>query len=263
MKVVILTRDEPPSRYLVSHLNPEHSYTIILESEQQLDVLLRRLRRNIRRHGFVRGSLAFVGFLIELPLLLRETRSFNSDVSKHCAGFAFPESSVLHETDSVNNPDVLKWLDEIEPDAIVVYGTRIISPPLIEWAESHRVPIVNWHCGITPEYRGVKSELYCIVNREPEMLGSTVHHLSRGIDSGDVVVQRTLPLSDYSEGDLLNPAFLRCRNVELSVELLNEFLIGVEQKKIPSLSTEGRKSRLYSTPRLKTYRKLREMRQGR
>lgn len=59
---------------------------------------------------------------------------------------------------------------------------------------------LNVHAGRLPHYRGRNVVNWAIINGERE-IGVTVHHMDDGIDTGDVVLQRTLPIGwtdDYA-----------------------------------------------------------------
>jgi folate-dependent phosphoribosylglycinamide formyltransferase PurN len=79
-------------------------------------------------------------------------------------------------------------LKTIDPACIVVAGTRILSR---EFLQSLRCPIINIHAGITPLYRGVHGAYWALAEKRPELCGVTVHHVDAGIDTGEVLAQKT------------------------------------------------------------------------
>jgi methionyl-tRNA formyltransferase len=81
--------------------------------------------------------------------------------------------------------------------------------------------MLNIHSGLSPYYRGTWSYGWPIVNREPEYIGVTVHHVSAGIDAGDIIYQ-TKPLLE--KDDDLNAIFLKviAEGIELMVKAIEE-----------------------------------------
>jgi methionyl-tRNA formyltransferase len=81
--------------------------------------------------------------------------------------------------------------------------------------------MINIHSGLSPYYRGTWSYGWPIVNREPEYTGVTVHHVSAGIDAGDIIYQ-TKPLLE--KDDDLNAIFLKviAEGIELMVKAIEE-----------------------------------------
>jgi methionyl-tRNA formyltransferase len=86
-----------------------------------------------------------------------------------------------------NSPDCLETLRDYGPDLLVLGGTRIIRPPLL------KVPslgTVNAHPGLLPQLRGSSSVGWALYKDLP--VGSTVHYVDVGIDTGPVLLRRKL-----------------------------------------------------------------------
>ena len=76
---------------------------------------------------------------------------------------------------------------------VVVHGTRIIPARVLE---SLGCPVVNMHAGITPRYRGVHGGYWALAERHPEWVGTTVHLVDPGIDTGGILAQATFDVTD-------------------------------------------------------------------
>jgi methionyl-tRNA formyltransferase len=75
------------------------------------------------------------------------------------------------------------------PDVAVLGGTRIIKPHLLE------IPprgIINCHPGLLPRLRGSASVGWALYHDLPQ--GATAHFIDPGIDTGDIIVRRELPV---------------------------------------------------------------------
>ncbi len=80
-------------------------------------------------------------------------------------------------------------LEELSPDLGVLGGTRIISDKIL------RVPkdgMLNAHPGLLPEVRGSASPAWSVYYDIP--IGSTCHFIDPGIDTGDIVGKRKIPI---------------------------------------------------------------------
>jgi folate-dependent phosphoribosylglycinamide formyltransferase PurN len=82
---------------------------------------------------------------------------------------------------SVNSETTIALLKAINPDLVIVNGTRIISKKVLSSINSK---FVNIHVGITPKYRGVHGTYWALVNNDVENSGVTVHFVDEGIDTG-------------------------------------------------------------------------------
>ena len=45
-------------------------------------------------------------------------------------------------------------------------------------------PVVNYHSGINPAYRGINGGYFALANGEPEHFGVTLHLVDLGVDTG-------------------------------------------------------------------------------
>lgn len=88
--------------------------------------------------------------------------------------------------DSVNNGRYINKIKELKPDIIAVCGGPMLSDAVLS------IPykgLINLHGGLSQRYRGVWTTMWAIYNEEPEWVGYTVHYISKGVDTGDVIAQ--------------------------------------------------------------------------
>jgi len=118
----------------------------------------------------------------------------------------------------INSPELREYLKSFSPDIVAVMGSSVIKKEMIFLPS---VAMINIHSGLSPYYRGTWSYGWPIVNREPEYIGVTVHHVNAGIDSGDIISQ-TKPLLE--KDDDLNAIFLKviAEGIELAVKAIDE-----------------------------------------
>jgi len=118
----------------------------------------------------------------------------------------------------INSPELREFLKSIKPDIIAVLGSSVIKPEMISLPSA---AMINIHSGLSPYYRGTWSYGWPLVNREPEYIGVTVHHVNAGIDTGDIIYQ-TRPL--LKKDDDLNSIFLKviAEGIELMVKAIDE-----------------------------------------
>ena len=70
--------------------------------------------------------------------------------------------------------------------------------------------IINCHAGKLPFYRGRNILNWVLINDEKEF-GITVHYVDSGIDTGDILIQRTYEITDQDTyGTLLEKAYQEC-----------------------------------------------------
>ncbi|HWR50098.1 MAG TPA: methionyl-tRNA formyltransferase [Bryobacteraceae bacterium] len=97
----------------------------------------------------------------------------------------------VHQPANVNSLEFVATAITLEPDlALSVSYNQIIRRPLLGIA---RAGFVNFHAGRLPRYRGRNVINWAIINGEQE-IGLTSHYVDEGIDTGDIILQRTLPI---------------------------------------------------------------------
>jgi folate-dependent phosphoribosylglycinamide formyltransferase PurN len=68
-----------------------------------------------------------------------------------------------------------------------VNGTRIIGPKTLGAVECW---FINTHAGITPAYRGVHGGYWALAEGRADQVGTTVHLVDGGVDTGPVIARR-------------------------------------------------------------------------
>lgn len=76
-----------------------------------------------------------------------------------------------------------------------------------------RYKTINCHAGKLPFYRGRNILNWALINDEREF-GITVHYIDSGIDTGDIILQETYPITDQDDyATLLERAYDGCADV--------------------------------------------------
>jgi hypothetical protein len=91
-------------------------------------------------------------------------------------------------------------LENLKPaltaDLFVVFGSSYIRGALIEKLIERDA--INIHMGTSPYYRGSSCNFWALYDGRPEYVGATIHHLSTGLDSGDMLFH-TFPAEAASD----------------------------------------------------------------
>jgi methionyl-tRNA formyltransferase len=124
-------------------------------------------------------------------------------------------------------PDRIKTNDEfrsqltaIKPDAIIVVGYgRIIPQWMLDLAPLGNI---NLHASLLPKYRGAAPIQWAIANGET-VTGNTTMRIDAGLDTGDILLQRELPISPDDTSETLAP-----RLADMGADLLVETLRGLQ-----------------------------------
>ncbi len=95
----------------------------------------------------------------------------------------------VYQPEKIRSDSAYEFFKRLQPDAVVIiaYG-QIIPPRLIELP---RLGWVNLHASLLPAYRGAAPVNWAIVNGEM-CTGLTTMQIDAGLDSGPILLQRTL-----------------------------------------------------------------------
>lgn len=87
---------------------------------------------------------------------------------------------------SVNDEAFASAIAAIKPDLIVLAGCRLMRAAMLQRLPC---PVINYHPGVTPKYRGMNGGYWALANGEPEKFGSTIHFVDKGVDTGVALAQ--------------------------------------------------------------------------
>jgi methionyl-tRNA formyltransferase len=126
------------------------------------------------------------------------------------------------------NDEFRAQLSDLEPDAIIVVGYGRIIP---QWMlDLPPLGNINLHASLLPEYRGAAPIQWAIARGET-MTGITTMKIDAGLDTGDILLQKEIPIVADDTAETLAPR-LAAVGAELTVETLRGLRAGkVRQRK--------------------------------
>lgn len=104
--------------------------------------------------------------------------------------------------------------EALSSDLYVVFGASYIKGWLIDHLVNRKA--INIHMGLSPYYRGSSCNFWALYDNKPEYVGSTIHLLSKGLDSGPMLYH-AVPKLDNS-----NPFEFTMKSVEAAQQSLVE-----------------------------------------
>jgi methionyl-tRNA formyltransferase len=119
-----------------------------------------------------------------------------------------------------NNAVFRDQLAAIVPDAMIVVGYGRIIP---QWMiELPRFGNLNLHASLLPKYRGAAPIQWAIANGE-SVTGVTTMRIDAGLDTGDILMQREMPIGAEDTAETLGPKL-----ASIGADLMVETLRGLE-----------------------------------
>lgn len=243
--VVVLAGPGDASDILV-HFLAAHvpDVTVIMEQAQSRVTLARRRASKLGWFTVV-GQVLFI--VLAMPVLRRQSRKRKEEIlarEKLDAAPILPD----HRVSSVNDSETIGLLREAKPAVVVLSGTRIVSRAVLNSVDC---PFVNLHAGITPQYRGVHGGYWALAEGQPDLVGSTVHLVDPGIDTG-AVLARTVFTPHRDDSIATYPYLHLAAGLPALVEHVVATLDGGHPRDT-DVPASDRPSRLFSHPTLWGY----------
>ena len=164
---------------------------------------------------------------ISIPFICVRNKTMDQTFKRYCNDYKI--DYLKHK--NVNSRDFLNIIKEYHCDLFVsmsfnqIFKSEIISLP------KHN--IINCHAGKLPFYRGRNVLNWVLINDEKEF-GITVHYVDKEIDNGDIIIQRTFPITDKDNySSLLEKSYKYCP------ELLYKAVKKIQNKKVEPINQKS------------------------
>jgi folate-dependent phosphoribosylglycinamide formyltransferase PurN len=93
--------------------------------------------------------------------------------------------TVAIKSGDLNRLDEGQVKNALSSDMYVVFGASYIKGWLIDFLVDRKA--INIHMGLSPYYRGSSCNFWALYDNNPSYVGATIHLLSKGLDSGDML----------------------------------------------------------------------------
>lgn len=134
----------------------------------------------------------------------------------------------------IKAPEAVEELKKYEADLFVVaaFG-QILSEEILTMP---RLGCINIHASLLPKYRGAAPIQWSIIDGEKET-GITIMQMDKGLDTGDILFQKVVPILDTDTGESLFDKL-----AEVGARFLVEVLPDIEAGNIHPIKQDEEKS---------------------
>jgi len=184
-KLVLLIRETESSMLVYNYLKDRVPIHAIIAEKGISNFSM--IRGRIRRIGFWKTAGQILFILLVNPVLELHSRKRKKEIlaSYGLKLDKIPET-LITRVHSVNSDECRKILKALDPFIVLVNGTRIIAPQTLSCCNAS---FINIHDGITPIFRGVHGGYWALAKQRPDLFGTTIHFVDRGIDTGGIIEQ--------------------------------------------------------------------------
>jgi hypothetical protein len=184
-----LTPTPSPPRLAVVTLEGSHYGKALLQglaarnvSVALVVVVANPLTRKLR---MLRSLAERVGWADALVYAMEEVLSPSGPSDAAARRLSYADLGLpLHRVSSLREPGVADWLRNQSIDVLLLGQAGIVPEEVLE---APSVGTLNAHPGILPSYRGVDCSAWALLRRDFANVGSSLHWVNAGIDTGPIV----------------------------------------------------------------------------
>jgi len=99
----------------------------------------------------------------------------------------------VFSVDNLNSQFVESKFQSYNTDLVVFTGGGLIRENILKFSGAG---IINCHMGILPMYRGMDVIEWAVLNEDFDNIGVTLHFMEKGVDTGDILKIRKVPLKE-------------------------------------------------------------------
>lgn len=233
-RIVLLCTDGDSTRAVYNALCDQFGDVVVIMEEPV--GRLQMAKRRARKLGYFTtfGQMMFAAGIV--PLLAAASRDRIAEIEReHHLRKELPEEVVTRVAD-VNSDEARERLRASRPDVVVVNGTRIIDQETLGCVDA---PFINTHAGITPLFRGVHGGYWALAEGRPELVGTTVHLVDKGIDTGTIISQSFFEVTER-DNFATYPHLHTAAGISALVPAVNAALEGKLEFREPPAGLESR-----------------------
>ena len=125
----------------------------------------------------------------------------------------------VFQPERLRNPEAVAVIEEAKPDLIVIAAFGQILPKAVLLLPKYGC--INVHASLLPAYRGAAPIQWAILDGQ-EKTGVTIMYMNEGLDTGDILLKREIPIAADETGGSLHDKL-----AELGAEALCEAIPGI------------------------------------
>lgn len=199
MRVILLTHGgaELVIENIIGLENIELAGVFIETATTPIRGLREKLKRSVKYDGYFETLKKMVSIFSKSKSSSEITENQIVDSRQLTISTAEKHSIPVFYVENYHNQRSIDLIRKCDADLGVIFGTNIVKEIVFS------IPTlgsINLHQGLAPYYRGGPPVFWELFNDEKEV-GLTVHFVASKVDTGDIILQETVPLSyDFTFG---------------------------------------------------------------
>ena len=186
--LIALIGDAPHAWTMVNALRRRFGdFPVIVEQGEPASAFWARRRKKLGAAAVYSMKAAQLAAKVTKPLSHKRL----ADLRAECDATPVTGPSRI-DVANLNSDEALAAIRALKPSAVFVASTGMLRAPLLE---ACACPVVNYHSGVNPAYRGINGGYFALANDEPEHFGVTLHLVDLGVDTGPILAVNRVPVA--------------------------------------------------------------------
>ena len=239
--LIALVGDAPHAWTMVNALRKRFGqFWVIVEKGEPPSKFWARRRKKLGAPAVYSMKAAALAAKVTKPM----SRARLAELKSKCDATPVTDFTRLN-VDDLNGEEAINKIRLLKPKAVFVASTGMLRKPLLE---ACGCPVVNYHSGVNPAYRGINGGYFALANGEPEHFGVTLHLVDLGVDTGPILaINRIQPAANVNMQTYMT--LMAAKSQDLVVETMARVLAG-EARPLPKSTLP---SNQYYAPTLGQY----------
>lgn len=175
MRIVILTGDEMRHQYFRNKLTLANGIEVLTSYCEGVE---KSLANQINNNPNASN--------IEKLHIAARTQSETDYFAQSLSSMGEQSNACKIAKGAINDANIVREILDLNPDLLICYGSSLIKSEFLQKFEGK---FLNVHLGLSPYYRGAGTNIWPLINGEPDMVGATFMYIDEGIDTGCIIHQ--------------------------------------------------------------------------
>ncbi len=225
--IVAITAGGPYPWAIINAVGDKYGPVTVVQ--EQPESMVHFLRRRARKVGYISVLGQFATMIVsrfgKKFARRRESEIINQFDLRVTPS---PEHRII-TVPSANSDACVAVVENEKPDVILLAGCRMLNRRTLAAISA---PVINYHAGINPKYRGMMGGYWSRINNDEENYGTTVHFVDEGVDTGSIIYQTRIKPSP-SDTIVTDAMAMAAHSREMCVRAIDDILNG-QAKTLPT-----------------------------
>jgi hypothetical protein len=227
-RIVVMTAGGTNPQVMINVLAKHFPDLHVIEEQPESKVVL--LKRRAKRFGWL-VALGQLATMVASRLGKNVAARRSAEILREYGLSAERDPNLpVTPVSSLNHPDCHAAVTRLAPAAIFTISCRILSPATLA---AMPCPVVNFHAGINPMYRGQMGGYWARVEGDEANFGAAVHLVDAGVDTGGTLYEKRVQPSS-ADSLATYPLLLTAASTDIAVRALRDAVDGTLKPFAPS-----------------------------